>query len=59
MRTKELCRCEREFCYIGQAGFELGIILPQLSKYWNCRYVPPSLVRSFVPFLIALSVVSM
>lgn len=50
---------ETESCYVGQAGFELGIVLPQLSKYWNYRHAPLRLVGSFVPFLIALSVLSM
>lgn len=43
-----------ESCYVGQAGFEPGIVLPQPSKYWDYRHTPPSLVRRFVPFLIAL-----
>jgi hypothetical protein len=47
-----------ESCYVGQAGFESGIVLSQPFKYWDYRHAPPSLVRSFVSFLIALSVLS-
>lgn len=48
-----------ESCYVGQAGFELGIVLPQLSKHWDDRHAPRRLAGSFVPFLIPLSVLSM
>jgi hypothetical protein len=35
-------------CYVAQVGFKLLIIMPQLSKYWDYRCVPPHSAKKYL-----------
>jgi hypothetical protein len=39
---------EIEFCYVAQTGLGLEILLPQPSKSWNSKCMPPSLPYNFL-----------
>lgn len=48
---------EAESHYIACVGFELTILLPQTSEYWDCWYMAPCLAFQKIDFLILYSAV--